>query len=164
MCVCVCTRALVTQSCPTLWDPIDCSPQSSSVPGILQAGTLQWVSIPFFRESSHPRDWTWVSCIEGRLRTIWATREALNSLWYNLSSPMSRLSQNTFSWGFPGGSDCKESACNAGDLGSIPGLGRYPGEGNVNPLQYSCLENLMDRGTWRDAVYCIANSQTQLSN
>ena len=48
--------------------------------------------------------------------------------------------------GFPGGSDSKESACNAGDPGSIPGLGRSPGEGNGNPLlQYSCLENLMDR-------------------
>ena len=50
--------------------------------------------------------------------------------------------------GFPGGSDGKESACNAGDLGSIPGLGRFPGEENDNPLQYSCLENLMDRGAW----------------
>ena len=45
---------------------------------------------------------------------------------------------------FPGGSEVKESACNAGDLGSIPGLGRSPGEGNGNPLQYSCLENPMD--------------------
>ena len=44
-------------------------------------------------------------------------------------------------WGFPDGSDGKESACNAGDLGSIPGSGRSPGEGNGNPLQYSCLEN-----------------------
>ena len=48
--------------------------------------------------------------------------------------------------GFPGGSDGKESAFNAGDLGSIPGLGRSPLEGNGNPLQYSCLENSMDRG------------------
>ena len=47
---------------------------------------------------------------------------------------------------FPGGSDGKVSACNEGDLGSIPGLGRSPGEGNGNPLQYSCLENSMDRG------------------
>ena len=47
---------------------------------------------------------------------------------------------------FPGGSDGKESACNVGDLGSIPGLGRSPGEGNGNPLQYSCLENPTDRG------------------
>ena len=47
---------------------------------------------------------------------------------------------------FPGGSDGKESACSAGDMGLIPGLGRSPGEGNGNPLQYSCLENPMDRG------------------
>ena len=50
--------------------------------------------------------------------------------------------------GFPGSSDGKASACNAGHLGSIPGLGRSPGEGNGNPLQYSCLENFMDRGAW----------------
>ena len=49
-------------------------------------------------------------------------------------------------WGFPGGSDGKESACNAGDLSSISGLGRSAGEGNGNPLQYSGLENPMDRG------------------
>ena len=49
--------------------------------------------------------------------------------------------------GFTGGSDGKESACNVGDLGSISGLGRSPGEGNGYPLQYSCLENSMDRGT-----------------
>jgi len=49
---------------------------------------------------------------------------------------------------FSGGSESKESACNAGDLGSIPGLGRSPGEGNGNPLQYSYLENSMDRGSW----------------
>ena len=48
---------------------------------------------------------------------------------------------------FPGSSDCKASACNAGDLGSIPGSKRLPGEGNGNPLQYSCLENFMDRET-----------------
>ena len=50
--------------------------------------------------------------------------------------------------GFPGGSDGKASVCDAGDLGSIPGLGRSPGEGNGNALQYSCLENPMDRGAW----------------
>ena len=53
-----------------------------------------------------------------------------------------------FYWGFPGGWDGKESACNAGDLGSIPGLGRSPGGGHGNPLQYSCLENPMDREVW----------------
>ena len=51
-------------------------------------------------------------------------------------------------WGFPGVSDSKESACNVGDLGLIPGSGRAPGEGNGYPLQDSCLENSMDRGAW----------------
>ena len=55
--------------------------------------------------------------------------------------------------GFPGGSDGKESACNAGDPCSIPGSGRSPEEGNGNPLQDSCLENPMDRGAWRAAVH-----------
>ena len=65
---------------------------------------------------------------------------------------------------FPGGSDGKESACNEGDLGSIPGLGRSPEEGNGNPLQYSCLENSMDRGAWWATVHGVAKSRTQLSD
>ena len=65
--------------------------------------------------------------------------------------------------GFPGGSEVKASACNAGDLGSIPGSGRYPGEGNGNPLQYSCLENPMDSGAWWATVHGVAKSQTRLS-
>ena len=63
---------------------------------------------------------------------------------------------------FPGGSDGKESAYNAGDLGSIPGLGRSPGEGNGNPLQYSCLENPMDRAACWATVNSVAKSQTRL--
>ena len=62
--------------------------------------------------------------------------------------------------GFPGGSDGKESACNVGDLGSIPVLGRPPGEGNGYPLQYSDLENSMDRGTWLATVHGVAKSRT----
>ena len=58
--------------------------------------------------------------------------------------------------GFPGGSEGKESACSVGDPGSIPGLGRSPGEGNGNPLQYSCLENSMDRGAWWAPVRGVA--------
>ena len=61
---------------------------------------------------------------------------------------------------FPGSSDGKESACNAGDPGLIPGLGRSPGEGNGNPLQYCCLENPMDRGFWCATVYGITKSWT----
>ena len=68
------------------------------------------------------------------------------------------------SWVFPGGLDGKESACNVGDLDSTPGSGRSPGGGPVNPLQYSCLENPMDRGAWWVAVHGAAKRQTQLSN
>ena len=61
--------------------------------------------------------------------------------------------------GFPGGSDCEESACNAGDLGSIPGSGRCPGEGDGYPLQYSCLENPVYRGIWWATVHGVKKSQ-----
>ena len=64
----------------------------------------------------------------------------------------------------PFSSDGKASACNVGDLGSIPGLGRSPGEGNGNPLQYSCLENPMDGGAWGATVHGVAKSRTQLSD
>ena len=70
----------------------------------------------------------------------------------------------TMEQGFPGGSDGKESACNAGDMGLIPGLGRSPGEGNDYPLRYSGLENSMDRGAWEAAVHGPQKSWTRLSN
>ena len=65
--------------------------------------------------------------------------------------------------GFPGGSNGKESACNVRDLGSIPGSGRCPGAGNSSPLQHSCLENSIDRGTWQATVHGVTKSQTLLS-
>ena len=61
--------------------------------------------------------------------------------------------------GFPGGSDCEESACNAGDLGSVPGSGRHPGEWDGYPLQYSCLENPMYRGIWWAIVHGVKKIQ-----
>ena len=67
----------------------------------------------------------------------------------------------------PSGSVVKNPPANAGDTGdmdSIPGLGRSPGEGNGNPLQYSCLENPMDKGAWQGTVHGVAKSQTRLSN
>ena len=66
--------------------------------------------------------------------------------------------------GFPCSSVGKESACSAGNPGLIPGLGRSPGEGNGNPLQYPCLENLMDREAWWVAVHGVAKSRARLSN
>ena len=65
---------------------------------------------------------------------------------------------------FPGGSDGKASAYNVGELGSIPGSGRFLGEGRGNPLQYSCLENSMDRAAWRATVHGVTKNQTQLSD
>ena len=65
---------------------------------------------------------------------------------------------------FPGGSDGKETARNVGDLGSIPGLGRHPGRGHGNPLQYSCLGNPMDGGAWKAVVHGVAEGRTRQSN
>ena len=110
----------VAQSCLTLCDPLDYTAH-----GILQARILEWVAVPFSRGFSQPRDQTQVSHIVGGFFTSWA---------HIILSHHCIL-------GFTGGSDSKESACNAGDLGLIPGLGRSPGGGHRNPLQYSCLEN-----------------------
>ena len=79
-----------------------------------------------------------------------------------------KITQHEKEWSnalcFRGGSEDKASPCNAGDPGSIPGLGRSPGEGNGNPLQYPCLENPMDRGAWWAAVHRVAKSRTRLSD
>ena len=65
--------------------------------------------------------------------------------------------------GFPGGSIVKDLPAKAGDVGSIPGLGRSPGEGNGNPLQYSCLENPMDRGAWQATVYGVTKKSDTMA-
>ena len=75
------------------------------------------------------------------------------SVLRELASPLGKR-------GFPGGSEGKESACNAGDPGSVPGLGRSLGEGNGNRLQYSCLENPMDRGAWQASPWGHEESET----
>ena len=93
------SKVLVAQSCPTLCKPMDCRPPDSSVHGILFTRILEWVAIPFSRESSQPREKTQGSCIAGRFFTIWATREALPHhstdilvlLWLNISYSSSLL-------------------------------------------------------------------------
>ena len=80
----------------------------------------------------------------GKSCSLWGCMCFLATL--NLSHPL-------FPLGLPGGSEVKASGCNVGDLGSIPGSGRFPGEGNGNPLQYSCLENPMDGGAWWATVH-----------
>ena len=72
---CVCIKMKVSQSCPTLCDPMDNSLPGPCAHGTLKTRILEWVAIPFFKGSSWPRDWTWVSCTAGRFFTIWATRK-----------------------------------------------------------------------------------------
>ena len=89
------------------------------------------------------------------------TSSRISLLWSNRFFIVSTF---PYSQGFPGSLVGKESACNAGDLGLIPGLGRYPGDGIGSPLQYSCLENSMDRGAWWATVREVAKSRIQLSD
>ena len=77
---------------------------------------------------------------------------------------MAWISDDTYILGLLGGSEVKASACNVGDLGSIPGSGRSPGEKNGNPFQYSCLENPMDGGAWWATVHRVSKSRTRLSD
>ena len=156
------------QLCLTL-----CSPPGSTVPGILQARTLEWVSLSFSNA------WKWKvkvkSLIHVRLLAIpWtAAYQVPPSMGFSrqqywsrvpLPSPLLRVMEDKCMLGFHGCSDGKESACNAGDSGSISGSGRSLGEGNGNPLQYSCLENSMDRGAWQAPVHGITKSRTRLSD
>ena len=92
--------------------------------------------------------------------SILAEKSGGYSLWGRRELDKMIVQLNTFTLGFPGGSDSKVSARNVGDLGSIPGLGRSPGEGNGNPLQYSCLENSMDGGAWWATVHKVMKSRT----
>ena len=82
-------KVLVTQLCPTLCNPMNCSLPSSSVQGILQARILGWVAILFSRGSSWPRDWTWMSCIADRFFTVWTTKEVLSLERLTLSNVVS---------------------------------------------------------------------------
>ena len=116
-CVKVKSESEVTQSCPTLSDPMDCSLPGSSIHGIFQVRVLECERSSNLETS--PR---------------WLPR------W--LSG--------------------KESACRAGDAGSIPGLGRSPGERNGNPFQYSCLGNPMDRGAWWATVHGVSRDRHDL--
>ena len=93
---------------------------------------------------------------------LW-TGEAWRAAIHGVAKSQTRLNDFHFS-SFPGDPDHKESACNAGGLGLIPGSGRSPGEGNGYPLQYSCLENTMNRGAWRASAHGVAKSWIQLSD
>ena len=88
----------------------------------------------------------WISSLTTKSPGDFIQANGLNTIYMLMNPKFTSLFQIYTS--FPGGSEGKAAACNAGDPGSIPGLGRSPGEGNGNPLQYSCLENPMDEGDW----------------
>ena len=81
---------------------------------------------------------------------------------YKKNKPLINIVVCYIWWDFPGGSDQKESACKARNMGSVPGLGRSPGKGNGYPHQYSCLENSTDRGVWQATVHRVTRNQTRL--
>ena len=170
---------LLLFSCLVMSDfcnPGDYSPhQSFFVHGITQARILEWVAISYSRGSSQPRAWTRISCTGRWILHHRATAKPIKKkkrlysfhlfdkyLWISYTF-LGRVIFKYF-YSFPDGSDGKESARNAGDPGLIPGLERSPGEGNGNPLQYSCLENPMDKGAWQATVHGVTKSQTRLSD
>ena len=107
------------------------------------------------------------SCLENPMDggAWWAAVHGVTKRWIQLSEHACTLFNFTLSYCFEFRFlNGEESACSAGDLSSIPGSGRPPGEGNGNPLQYSCLENPMDREAWRATVHEVPKSQTRLSD
>ena len=138
--------------------PWTIAPPGSSVHGIFQASILERVAISSSRGSSQLRDRTLTSCISFTGRWIFYHCGLKTQEW-----PARPLPLRICVWvkrAFPGGAEVKVSACSAGDLGSIPGSGRSPGEGNGNPLQYSCLENPMDGGAWWAIVHGVTELDT----
>ena len=114
--------------------------------------------------SSRTRDQTHVPCI-GFLSAVPSGKSQVGYFClFEGIAPGGYLVHSSHYSGLPWWLDSKESACNVGDLGSIPGLGGSPGGGHGNPLQYSCLENPMGRGTWRVVVHGVSKSRTRLSD
>ena len=152
---------------------MNCSPLDTSVHGISQARILKWVTILFSRGSSQPRDRTPVSCLPFlhwqadfflSLEPPGHTHTWVDVILFHISETLrTGLINHCPIQGFSAGSDSKESACNAADLGSIPGWGRSPRKGNSNPLQYSCLENPTEalRGEIYTGTIENANSKWQ---
>ena len=153
-CMKVKSESEVSQLCPTLSNPMDCSPPGSSVHGVFQARVLEWGAIAF----SKMIDWLeLLHILRGNLNGCHLFRKPFHFICF------SGIWRTLFSC-FPGGSDSIESAYNAGDLGLISESGRSPGEGHGHPLQYSCLENPKDRGAWWATVQGVAKSWTWLND
>ena len=153
------SQSEVAQSCPTFCDPMDCSLPAPPCMGFSRQE--YWSGLPFPSPGDLPDPGF----------EPWSPALQADTLPSELpgKSPVAQMShhacQISFIWNqtlyyFPGGSDGKASAYSAGDLGSNPGSGGSPGEGNDNPLQYSCLENPMHGGAWQATVHGVAESQT----
>ena len=110
------------------------------------------------------------------LRSLIINKQSVNSFWITHTHTSSTTNDQFFffflyfltvtllwDWGFPGGSDGKESACSVGDPGSILGLGRCPGGGHSNPLQYSCLQNPINRRAWWATVHGVSHKESGIS-
>ena len=146
----------VAQWCLTLSDPMDYSLPGSSVCEILQARILEWFAIPFPRGSSIPRDWTQVSCIAGRLFTVWATKDQFRRQWQPTPVLLPGKSQYSCLVGWsPWGHEESGTTERFHFHFSLS----CTGEGNGNPFQCSCLENPRDGGAWWAAIYGVAQSQ-----
>ena len=137
----------------------ECSAQASEL-----GQTPSWLP-----SADRQRIWC-MSCVSKLHFKIVLLLYNMSVLWKSRSVPVCCFRSKTFLWATTldphtgGGSDGKESVCNEGDLDLIPGLGRFPGEGNGNSLQYSCLENPMDRGAWRVTVHGVTKSLMWLSS
>ena len=131
VCVCVCMYVCCAQSCLTLCYPVSCSQSASLVHGFSRQG-----------------NWSGVPPSPGNVPDSGIKLKSSGLQADSLPSKPPRKSLWVYNTGFPHSSVGKESACNTGGPSSIPGLGRSPGEGNGNPLQYSCLENPMAGGAW----------------
>ena len=135
--MCACS---VAQSCPNL-----CNSMGSSLHGLLQASRLEWVAMPSSRDLPDPRIKPESPALQVEQPTAgFVSIQGMVLLYWVVT-----VFQGALHFG-------KELACNAGDLGLILGSGRSPGGGNGNLLQYSCLENPMDRGAWQATVHGVA--------
>ena len=128
-------------------------------------GIIYLLRIWYLEENTVSPSYLHIHGFNQRMENIWKKffhEIPKNKTWICYSSSTIYIALTLY-LGFPGGSDSKESACNAGDTCLIHGLGRFPGEENGHPLQYSCLENSMNRA-WLATVQGVAKSWTQLSN
>ena len=148
---------------------MDCSSPVSSVHGILQARTLEWVAISSCRGSSGCRDQTCLLSCKQILYPLSHLGSPNTSHLKYLSLAFTHTKKNKQAShvalvvkNLPANAGIRDIREPIRDMGSIPGLGRSPGEGNGNPLQYSCLENPMDREAWLATVHRVTKSQTRL--